>query len=166
MATNHQNSARATDSVWRSLTEPIDETSIVQRIFRTLLGALLLVAGIGHLTNQREEFLAQVPAWVPVDEDLVVVVSGIVEIVLGLALVALLASSLARYRVVVGLVVAAFFVAIFPGNVAQWTEGVDAFGLDSDAERFGRLFFQPVLIAWALWATGAWRHVMSTRRSE
>ncbi|HEY9558030.1 MAG TPA: hypothetical protein VIR58_14930 [Acidimicrobiales bacterium] len=119
---------------------------------RWLLGLALPGAGIGHLTTQREEFQAQVPDWFPIDADLVVLASGVVEITLGVALLLL-----GRHRVAVGWVVAAFFVVIFPGNIAQLVEGTDAFGLDSDGARFGRLFFQPVLIAWALWSTGAWR---------
>ena len=131
----------------------------VQRTFRTLLGALLVFAGISHLTTQRKEFRAQVPAWVPLGEDFVVVVSGLVEIALGLALIALLFRSLEAHRVFVGLVVAVFFVAIFPGNVGQWLEHKDAFGLDSDGARFARLVFQPLLVGWALWSTGAWRYL-------
>jgi uncharacterized membrane protein len=127
---------------------------VVRTVLRWLLGGALIGAGVGHLTAQRTEFRAQVPGWFPIDEDVVVVVSGIVEIALGLALI-----TLARHRVVVGTIVAAFFVVIFPGNVAQWTEGVDAFGLDTDAERFVRLFFQPVLVIWALGATGAWQAI-------
>jgi uncharacterized membrane protein len=123
-------------------------------VFRWLLGGALVVAGVGHLTTQRTEFRAQVPGWFPIDEDVVVIASGIVEIALGVALVAL-----PRHRVVVGTIVAAFFVVIFPGNIAQWTEGVDAFALDTDAERFARLFFQPVLVIWALGATGAWHAI-------
>ncbi|MAT04296.1 MAG: hypothetical protein CL424_04540 [Acidimicrobiaceae bacterium] len=119
---------------------------------RWLLGGGLVFAGIGHLTHQREEFQAQVPDWFPVDADLVVVLSGVVEITLGLALI-----FVSRYRAAVGWVAAAFFVVIFPGNIAQWVEGTDAFGLDTDTKRFVRLFFQPVLVAWALWSTGAWR---------
>lgn len=119
---------------------------------RWLLGVALIGAGVGHLTAQRTEFQAQVPSWVPFDEDLVVVLSGIIEIVLGVALIALV-----RHQVLVGTVVAAFFIIIFPGNIAQWREGVDAFGLDTDTERFVRLFFQPVLVVWALAATGAWQ---------
>ena len=118
---------------------------------RWLLGATLIGTGIGHLSVQREEFQAQVPGWFPVDADLVVLVSGIVEIALGLALL-----FLARHHVIVGWAVAAFFVIIFPGNIAQFVEGKDGFGLDTDLERFLRLFFQPVLIAWALWSTDAW----------
>jgi uncharacterized membrane protein len=128
---------------------------------RLLLGAALLFAGIGHLTAQRTEFQAQVPSWFPVDADLVVVVSGIVEILLGTALIAL-----RKHRVLVGVIVAAFFVVIFPGNVAQWLEGTDAFGLDSDTARFVRLFFQPVLVAWALVSTGAWQAFHQRTRSR
>jgi uncharacterized membrane protein len=119
---------------------------------RWLLGAVLVGAGVAHLTTQRDEFRAQVPEWLPVEADLVVVASGVVEIVLGLAL---WGWTSARARV--GWVVAAFFVLIFPGNIAQYVEGTDAFGLDSDAERAVRLLFQPLLVAWALWCTGAWR---------
>lgn len=124
----------------------------LRTVARWLLGAALLGAGTGHLTNLREEFRAQVPDWFPVDADLVVLASGVVEIALGLSLLAL-----PRHRVVVGWVVAGFFVVIFPGNLAQYVEGNDGFGLDTDAARLTRLFFQPVLVAWALWSTGAWR---------
>jgi uncharacterized membrane protein len=106
-------------------------------------------AGVLHLTTQREEFRAQVPSWFPLDEDLTVVASGVVEIGLGAAFVAL-----PRHQRLVGGLLAAFFVAIFPGNVAQYVEGVDAFGLDTDRARLIRLFFQPVLVLWALWAGG------------
>lgn len=119
---------------------------------RLALGAALLVAGTGHLTTQRQEFQAQVPQWVPVDPDLVVVASGVVELGLGAALV--LAPRLVRPWV--GWAAAAFFVAIFPGNIAQYLNGTDGFGLDTDTKRLVRLFFQPLLVVWALWSTGAW----------
>lgn len=119
---------------------------------RLLLGAFLALAGVAHLSVARTDFLAQVPAWLPLDPDLVVVVSGLVEVALGVALVAL-----PRWRVPLGWLAAAFFVAVFPGNLAQYTEGVDGFGLDTDRARLVRLAFQPVLVAWALWSTGAWR---------
>jgi uncharacterized membrane protein len=122
----------------------------LRTVARLMLGGALLLAGIGHLTAVRTELRAQVPDWLPLDDDLVVLASGAVEIALGLALI-----TLRRQRVAVGLIVAAFFVVIFPGNIAQWLEGTDAFGLDTDTKRFARLFFQPVLIAWALWSTGA-----------
>jgi uncharacterized membrane protein len=116
---------------------------------RLLLGTAMVGAGVLHLTTQREEFRAQVPSWFPLDEDLTVVASGVVEIGLGAAFVAL-----PRHQRLVGGLLAAFFVAIFPGNVAQYVEGVDAFGLETDRARFIRLFFQPVLVLWALWAGG------------
>ncbi len=124
---------------------------MIRKAFQVLLGLALSYAGIGHLTNNRQEFQAQVPTVFADIADFVVVASGVVEIVLGLALVGLW-----KYRVQVGWVVAAFFVAIFPGNISQYVNGVDAFGLDSDTSRLVRLFFQPVLVVWALWSTGAW----------
>mgnify|MGYP000748191184 CR=1 FL=1 len=127
-------------------------TSTVQNIFRLLLGAALLYAGITHLTVARTEFLAQVPTWLPLDGDLVVVLSGIVEITLGLALI-----FVRRYRALVGWLAAIFFVLIFPGNISQYTNGIDAFGLNTDTARLVRLFFQPLLVLWALWSTGAWQ---------
>ena len=120
-----------------------------QTLGRVLLGSAMVGAGVLHLTTQREEFQAQVPGWFPVDEDLTVLGSGVVEIALGGAFVAL-----PRQRRTVGALLAAFFVAIFPGNIAQFVEGRDAFGLDTDRARFIRLFFQPVLVLWALWAGG------------
>ena len=126
-----------------------DDTRL-RTIARWLLGGVLLVAGVAHLTTQRDDFQAQVPGWVPIDDDAVVLVSGVVELVLGATLVAL-----RRHRVLVGVIVAIFFVAVFPGNIAQWRDGTDAFGLDTDSKRFVRLLFQPVLVAWACWATGA-----------
>ncbi len=137
-----------------------NQTSLIQTLLRVALGASLLFAGISHLTFARTEFLAQVPDWVPLDSDLVVVLSGIVEIALGSALI-----FLGRYRVAVGWAAAAFFVAVFPGNIAQYLNRVDAFMLNTDEARAIRLVFQPVLIAWALWSTGAWQAWRSRRSS-
>jgi len=122
-----------------------------QTIVRVILGLFLVFAGISHLTFQRTEFLAQVPNWVPIDADLVVILSGIVEIVLGASLLFLQAQ-----QIMVGWIVALFFVAIFPGNIAQLINQQDAFGLNSDLLRWIRLPFQPLLIGLVLWSTGAW----------
>lgn len=127
------------------------ETSTIQFIFRVVLGTFLLIAGIGHLTWARVEFTAQVPKWLPLNEDLVVVLSGIVEILMGGSLILL-----SKYRVTVGWVVAIFFILVFPGNLSQYMHKINAFGLNSDLSRGLRLLFQPVLVIWALWSTGAW----------
>ncbi|CAB4693290.1 MAG: hypothetical protein F2667_02865 [Actinobacteria bacterium] len=123
---------------------------------RWLLGAVLVFAGTAHLSFARDSFDAQVPGWLPIDADVVVLASGVVEIALGLALVVV-----RRRRWQLGWVVAAFFVAVFPGNVSQYVTGTDAFGLDTDRARLIRLFFQPLLVAWALWACDSLR-----RRSD
>jgi len=124
---------------------------VVARLPQMLLGLALAYAGVGHLTTSRQEFQAQVPTLLKDYADFVVLASGVVEIALGVGLIALW-----RYRVQLGWLVAAFFVAIFWGNISQYVNGVDAFGLNSDRARLIRLFFQPLLVVWALGSTGAW----------
>jgi hypothetical protein len=123
---------------------------LIRKATQVLLGAALIYTGISHLTTSRLEFQAQVPNWVPLSADFVVLASGVVEILLGLSLASL------RYRKEVGIATALFFIAIFPGNISQYVNGIDAFGLDSDRARAIRLLFQPLLVIWALWSTGAW----------
>jgi len=113
------------------------------------LGAFLAFAGFSHLTFNRAEFLAQVPQWVPLNPDMVVILSGIVEISLGLSLIFFL-----KQKRNVGILAAIFFVLVFPGNISQYINHVNAFGLNTDALRLTRLFFQPLLVLWALWSTG------------
>jgi uncharacterized membrane protein len=125
-------------------------TSVLRGIGQAALGAVLLTAGAGHLTRQRQEFQAQVPSWFPVDADKVVVVSGVAELALGAAL---LTTWRQPARRLLGTVVAGFFVGVFPGNIAQYVERKDGFGLDTDRKRALRLLGQPVLVAWALAAT-------------
>ena len=131
--------------------EAAPKTSTAQLFGRLLLGLMLVTSGMSHLTYFRQPFRAQVPPWVPLNPDLVVVASGCVEIALGLSLAALY-----RRKAYVGIIAALFFVAVFPGNIAQYTEHRAAFGLETDRARLVRLFFQPVLVAWALWSTGGW----------
>lgn len=126
--------------------------SLARTAARLSLGSIMTFAGITHLTVARDEFQAQVPDWFPVDADVVVLASGVAEIALGASFVALPS----RKRTI-GALLAGFFIAIFPGNIAQYVEHTDAFGLDTDTKRFVRLFFQPVLIAWALFGGSVFR---------
>ena len=121
----------------------------VKKTARILLGANLIIAGVSHLTFARKAFKAQVPNWVPLKKDDTVLYSGLAEIALGTALV----FTGKRHESMVGKVAAAFFTAVFPGNIAQYTHKRSAFGLDSDSKRLARLFFQPVLVYWALKST-------------
>ncbi|MFT5252820.1 MAG: putative membrane protein [Flavobacteriales bacterium] len=133
-------------------------TSLTQNIFRILLVLFMVYAGVSHLTFNRIDFQAQVPDWVPLSKDLVVVLSGIVEMALGLTLLLW-----KKQRVNIGLALAIFYILVFPGNIAQYIDKKDAFGaLNSDSARLIRLFFQPVLIAWALWSSGAWQSWRNT----
>jgi uncharacterized membrane protein len=140
------------------------KTNKAQKISRIILGIFMLLAGIGHLTFQREEFLAQVPRWLPNNPafmDFVVLSSGVVEIILGLTII-----FLTKHKVKVGLVLAIFYVLVFPGNISQYTNGIDGFGLDTDLKRLIRLFFQPILILWTLWSTGALRYLLNRKNSK
>ena len=127
---------------------------MIKKLLQLSLGVFLTSAGISHLGSNRQEFQAQVPTWLPLDPDFVVITSGVVEISLGLSLIITLLI-FKRYRRVVGLITALFFVAIFPGNINQYLNQIDAFGLDTDQKRLLRLFFQPLLVIWAVWASGA-----------
>ena len=136
-------------------------TRYLARIPQMVLGFALAYAGIGHLTTSRVEFRAQVPSVFADSADFVVLASGVVEIALGVGLIALW-----KFRVQIGWLVGLFFVAVFWGNISQYVNGVDAFGLDTDTKRLVRLFFQPLLVAWALLSTGAWSALRSKRSSQ
>ncbi|GEB44106.1 putative membrane protein [Microbacterium sp. AG157] len=124
----------------------------MKSVVRGALALAMLFAGISHLTFARRDFQAQVPDVLvekgPLDRDAVVVASGVVEAAFGLSLLVL-----PKERRRIGAALAAFFVAIFPGNIDQWRKGRSAFGLDTDQKRLGRLFFQPLLVAAAWWST-------------
>jgi uncharacterized membrane protein len=126
-------------------------SSLPRRIARLVLCAFLIFAGVGHLSFARTALHAQVPPYLPLNADFVIIASGVVEIALGASLVLP-----TRWRVPVGWIVAIFFVLVFPGNISQFVTHANAFGLDSDLARGIRLLFQPLLVIWALWCTGAW----------
>ena len=127
---------------------------MIKKLFQLALGAFLISAGISHLGSNRTEFLAQVPTWLPLNADFVVVASGLVEITLGTLLITT-ALVFKKYRRQVGIITGIFFILIFPGNINQYVNQIDAFGLDTDTKRLIRLFFQPLLVIWALWSSGA-----------
>jgi uncharacterized membrane protein len=124
----------------------------------------MIAAGSGHLSFRRKEFRAQVPQWLTDSEtitDLLVVSVGVFEILLGLAII-----FWSRQKVKLGIVIAVFFLLVLPGNVSQYTNGIDAFGLDTDRQRLIRLFLQPILILWALWSSGAWQSLFGKPRND
>ncbi len=136
-------------------------STLTQDIFRILLAVFMVFAGYSHLSFNRIDFYAQVPDWIPFSKDLVVILSGIVEIGLGLGL-----ALWKNERIKFGWALALFFVLVFPGNIAQYIDSKDAFGiLNSDRARLIRLFFQPVLIVWALWSAGSWK-AWRTKKTE
>ena len=136
--------------------------TFLKSLAQIALGAFLLSAGISHLDSNRTEFLAQVPTWLPLDADFVVVASGLVEITLGVLLITTVLI-FKKYRRQVGLITGIFFILIFPGNINQYVNQIDAFGLDTDTKRLIRLFFQPPLVIWALWSSGAFKLIKKFR---
>ena len=136
--------------------------TFIKSLAQIALGAFLLSAGISHLDSNRTEFLAQVPTWLPLNADFVVVASGLVEITLGVLLITTVLI-FKRYRSQVGLITGLFFILIFPGNINQYVNQIDAFGLDTDTKRLIRLFFQPPLVIWALWSSGAFKLLKKLR---
>ena len=136
--------------------------TFIKSLAQIALGAFLLSAGISHLGSNRTEFLAQVPTWLPLDADFVVVASGLVEITLGVLLFTTVLV-FKKYRSRVGLITGLFFILIFPGNINQYVNQIDAFGLDTDTKRLIRLSFQPLLVAWALWCSNAFRLIKKFR---
>ncbi|NLR93983.1 DoxX family protein [Flammeovirga agarivorans] len=140
------------------------KTSTVQNIFRVLLGLAMLYAGIGHLTFRRIAFQAQVPTWLTTDEafvDFVVLASGVVEILFGALMV-----WGRNVKVQIGITLAIFYILIFPGNINQYINHIDSFGLNTDTKRFVRLLFQPVLVLWALWSSGGLQYLKERKNSN
>jgi uncharacterized membrane protein len=135
------------------------QTNKWQNSLRILLGAFMVLAAIGHFTFRRLEFQAQVPNWVPISKNLVVILSGFVELALGLSMI-----FWKKERIRIGIALALFYILVFPGNIAQYTNGINAFGLNSDNARLIRLCFQPVLVLWALWSTGALKYFLPKKQ--
>ena len=144
-------------SGWWPERKPLHDASrpVSRSVARWTLAAILVTAGIGHLTFARTAFRAQVPRWMPGEADSIVLLSGVVEMALGTSLGFVRSNR-------IGWIVASFFVAVFPGNVSQLVNHVDAFGLNSDTRRAARLLFQPLLVAWAIWSTRPERDALLT----
>ncbi|WP_119790693.1 DoxX family protein [Flavobacterium anhuiense] len=139
------------------------KTTLVQNSMRIILGSIMVLSGISHLTFQRAGFQAQVPRWLSAESafiDFIVLSSGVAEIILGLALLFLI-----KHKIKAGIALAIFFILIFPGNISQYTNAISAFGLDTDQKRFTRLLFQPVFILWSLWSTGSLKYLFNPKTS-
>ncbi|WP_044209225.1 membrane protein [Flammeovirga sp. OC4] len=140
------------------------KTSTVQNVFRVLLGIAMLYAGIGHMTFRRIAFQAQVPTWLTTDEsfiDFVVLASGVVEIAFALLMI-----YGRNFKVQTGIALGIFFILIFPGNINQYVNHIDSFGLNTDTKRFVRLLFQPLLVVWALWSSGGWKYLKERKSTQ
>jgi uncharacterized membrane protein len=124
---------------------------MIRALARWILALALGAIGIVHFVSTRG-FRVVVPDWATkatrLDKDAIVIASGASEVALAVGLLAL-----PKERRRMGFATAAFFVAVFPGNVHQWRTRRSTPGLDTEARRFGRLFLQPLLVLWAVWST-------------
>lgn len=124
---------------------------MIRALARWILALALGAIGIVHFVSTRG-FRVVVPDWATkatrLDKDAIVIASGAAEVALAVGLLAL-----PKERGRMGVATAAFFVAVFPGNVHQWRTHRSTPGLDTEVRRFGRLFLQPLLVLWALWST-------------
>ena len=128
------------------------KTNTFQNSIRILLGLIMIYIGIGHLTFLQITFQAQVPSWLTKQKnliDLIIITSGIIEIILGILMVVG-----GKLKVKTGIFLAIFYVLIFPGNINQYVNEIDAFNLNTDTSRFMRLLFQPILVLLALFSSG------------
>ena len=128
------------------------KTNTFQNSIRILLGLIMIYVGIGHLTFLQIDFQAQVPTWLTKQTkliDLIIITSGIIEIILGILMVVG-----GKLKVKTGISLAIFYVLIFPGNINQYVNEIDAFNLNTDTSRFIRLLFQPILVLLALFSSG------------
>ena len=140
------------------------KTNTFQNIIRILLGLIMIYIGIGHLTFLQIDFQAQVPTWLTKRTkliDLIIIISGIIEIILGILMVVG-----GKLKVKTGIFLAIFYVLIFPGNINQYVNEIDAFSLNTDKSRFIRLLFQPILVLLALFSSGGLRFLKNRKRTN
>src|SRR5215207_10355445 len=106
----------------------------------------MIVAGITHFATV-DPFVQHLPDWVPAREVLVYL-TGAVEIALGVALM-----RSARHRATVGRWVAAYLIAVFPANIYVAVADVDVTAQPGGLHAWIRLPLQVLFIAWALVST-------------
>ena len=121
--------------------------STPKRVLLWVLGIAMVLAGADHFIAP-EFYLAIMPPYLPYHAEMVFI-SGVAEVVLGLAVL------LPRTRVLAAWGLIALFIAIFPANIHQAVNDIPVYG---QTEGLGilawlRLPIQFLLIAWAGWYT-------------
>lgn len=115
---------------------------------RLAMAITMVVFGVDHLLTP-ERYLAMVESWLP-SAEAIVALTGYCEIAGGMGL---LIPVLQRWA---GLMLAAYFIAVFPANIHNALYGLDAQGLPSaELYYWVRLLFQPLAVWWALYCVGA-----------
>lgn len=128
-------------------------------VARWVLGVLYTAAGILHITVPHP-FIAIVPPWVPMAGQ-VVLLTGVAELA---GATGLLQPFSAHLRRLAGWSLAAYALCVWPANMhhmlIDMAKPDHGLGL---AYHIPRLMAQPLIMWWALWASGAinwpWRKV-------
>ncbi len=115
---------------------------MLKTALRYLLSFLVIASGVMHFVAP-DKFTKIVPDWLPAPRALVSV-SGFFEIAGGLGLLVKPTRKLAGWGL------AALFAAVFPANINM---AVHKIYTDNPWILWGRLPFQAVFIAWAVWLT-------------
>lgn len=113
---------------------------------RLVLGVLMVFVGVLHFTKT-DFFIAIMPPYLPLHRELVLL-SGAIEIALGIALL------IPRTAQLAGLGCIALYIAVFPANI-HMAMHPELFPDISPTALYIRLPIQGVLIAWAWWCTRA-----------
>lgn len=118
-----------------------------RRIARMVLAAAYALAGFAHLTRPGG-FVAITPDWVPVPE-MVVALTGAAEIAGAIGLM------IAPLRKAAGMGLALYALCVWPANFHHALSDIPLNGVHLSWWYHGpRLALQPVIIWWALWASG------------
>jgi uncharacterized membrane protein len=115
---------------------------------RWIIAALYVAAGIAHLWAP-EALLAITPSWVPLAPQ-VIMLTGLFELAASVALIT------RPLRWWAGVTMALYALCVWPANFKHALEGIDLPHMTNSWLYHGpRLAFQPVIIWWALYCSGA-----------
>jgi uncharacterized membrane protein len=117
-------------------------------VMRWLMAAFYIAAGTGHLIRP-EAFLPIVPDFVPLPRE-TILITGLCELAGAVALLT------PRLRKLAGIMLALYALGVWPANIKHALEGIDLPPIPDTWWYHGpRLAFQPVLMWWALFCSGA-----------
>lgn len=127
-----------------------------RRIARLLLAAFYALAGVAHLIFT-DAMVRITPTWVPMAHA-VVLATGVCELLGAYGLLT------RRWRVAAGWAFAIYALCVYPANVNHAMIDLRSGTGLSAWYHVPRLLLQPLIIWWALWASGAVRRSVTPAR--